>query len=182
MSRRLVATAFIVLVLLSPTYALDQEFDIPGGRRLVLHEDGTYEVVTLEVDTAVLAGSQFVIDIESTIELAVEYAMLEDPSLAILGKDLVLSMMQEMGLDDIVASEFPDFSVIFLDASRVLFTMEDEEPVETVYDVEPDLSLRILDEDSGWMTIGSFSSALDRIDIPVDDGVGTVQMKEIRRT
>ena len=169
----------VVLALMASQFILasDQEFDIGDGRRLVLHDDGTYEVVHAQVDTSLVVGSQYVIDMDSTMELALEYAILEDPSVALLGKDLLLSMMQETGLVELIEEQIPDFSMIFLDRERVLFTMEGEDPVEYPYRIAPDLSLGILIPDGGWYELGSFDTSFDMLDIPVDDGVGALRMK-----
>ncbi len=171
--------AIVVLALMASQFILasDQEFDIGDGRRLVLHDDGTYEVVHAQVDTSLVVGSQYVIDMDSTMELALEYAILEDPSVALLGKDLLLSMMQETGLVELIEEQMPDFSMIFLDRERVLFTMEGEDPVEYPYRIASDLSLGILIPDEGWYELGSFDSSFDMLNIPVDDGVGALRMK-----
>ena len=137
--------AIVVLALMASQFILasDQEFDIGDGRRLVLHDDGTYEVVHAQVDTSLVVGSQYVIDMDSTMELALEYAILEDPSVALLGKDLLLSMMQETGLVELIEEQIPDFSMIFLDMERVLFTMEGEDPVEYPYRIASDYDLMV---------------------------------------
>ena len=132
-SRIIIAIVVLALMASQFIFASDQEFDIGDGRRLVLHDDGTYEVVHAQVDTSLVVGSQYVIDMDSTMELALEYAILEDPSVALLGKDLLLSMMQETGLVELIEEQIPDFSMIFLDMERVLFTMEGEDPVEYPY-------------------------------------------------
>ena len=64
-SRIIIAIVVLALMASQLILASDQEFDIGDGRRLVLHDDGTYEVVHAQVDTSLVVGSQYVIDMDS---------------------------------------------------------------------------------------------------------------------
>lgn len=83
----------IAIICLSPLGAVT-EYSVGDGRRVILNDDGTYEIVTDTIDTSVLAGRNFRIDFDSLIDAAMNYAILEEPGLMLFGKDTLTSMLE----------------------------------------------------------------------------------------
>lgn len=100
------------------------EYAVGDGRRVILNDDGTYEIVTDTIDTSVLAGRNFKIDFDSLIDAAMNYAIIEEPGLMLFGKDTLTSMLEELGIMDQILTEIPDVNFIFISSDRVLVLQE----------------------------------------------------------
>ena len=135
-------------------------YDIGGGQSLILNEDGTYEIVKSSIDAGAIIGRQYKLDLNRSIDPINTLMMMEDPSTAILGKDFYRSMIEEMGLLDMIAAEIPDFSLIFLSPEKVLVTMEGEDPTELDYRITGGKELFVSEEE-----IGTFSDDFSEIQI-----------------
>ena len=92
MKKILVFTLF--LCVLASSFATD--YDIGGGQKLILKEDGTYEIITSVIDTSVVQGKQYSLDMKRSLDPLIELMVLEDPSLMLLGKDYVASLLEGM--------------------------------------------------------------------------------------
>lgn len=67
--KKKITLVLLLLVLATSLFATDQYIDTPDGRRLVLHEDGTYEY--LEVEPQSLVGAVYTPDFYKLIDLVV---------------------------------------------------------------------------------------------------------------
>ena len=74
-----------------------------------------------------------------------------------LGTDYYYSLLEDIGIIDMISSEIPDISFIFLSEEKVFFTMEGEEPLETTYRITPSKILYIVAKDDTEQEIGTFS-------------------------
>lgn len=92
MKKILVFTLF--LCVLASSFAAD--YDIGGGQKLILKEDGTYEIITSVIDTSVVQGKQYSLDMKRSLDPLIELMVLEDPSIMLLGKDYVASLLEGM--------------------------------------------------------------------------------------
>ena len=154
----------VVLVVLLTSFSLIAvTYDIGGGQTLVLNDDGTYEIVAAESDTSEIVGKQYKLEIERTIDPLIDLAIMEDPSIAALGRDFIYSLLEGM-----IESEIPEVSFVFLSQEKVLVTIEGEEPVEAEYRVAPDKSLFITAWDGTEEGLGTFSDDYGEIMISAD--------------
>ena len=153
----------VLVILLSSFSLIAVTYDIGGGQTLVLNDDGTYEIITVESDTSEIVGKQYKLEIERTIDPLIDLAMMEDPSMAALGRDFIYSMLAGM-----IESEIPEVSFVFLSQEKVLLTVAGEEPVEAEYRVAPDKSLFITTWDGTEESLGTFSDDYREIMISAD--------------
>lgn len=133
------------------------EYDIGGGQTLLLKEDGTYEIVEKTIDINKIIGKQYKFDLRRSLDLLISIVMLEDPTSVMLGKDYYYSLFEDTGIIDMISSEIPDISFIFLSEEKVFVTMEGEEPLETSYRITPSNNLYIVAKDGTEQEIGTFS-------------------------
>ena len=91
---------------------------------------------------------------------------MDDPSIA-----YYYSMLEDTGLIDMVTSEVPDFSVIFLSDEKVLISMEGEMPLEMDYRITPSKTLYTVNVDGIEQEFGTFSEEYDEICINIEDSV-----------
>lgn len=159
----------LVLTLSALSLFATQTFDIGGGRSLVLNEDGTYEIVSGQTSASVpsLAGSQYTLDIEALRSFLVEIAIASDPSLAMLGEELINSI-----IDYSLMSEELNISFIFLNDERVIMIFSDEDPVETTYYIDGSRRLYFNELDSSSsVLIGLFNEDYSSITLSDDSGM-----------
>lgn len=141
------------------------EYDIGGGQTLVLNDDGTYEIITTQIDSARIIGKQYKLALERSLDPLITLAMMEDPTFALLGKDFYYSLIEEMGVFDMVASEIPDFSLVFLSSRKVLLTAEGENPFEANYRISSTRTLFLTAVDGSEIELGTFNENYSEIRI-----------------
>ena len=159
MKKILVFTLF--LCVLASSFATD--YDIGGGQKLILKEDGTYEIITSVIDTSVVQGKQYSLDMKRSLDPLIELMVLEDPSIMLLGKDYVASLLEGM-----IGTEFPAVSLIFISGEKVLLTIEGSSPQEASYRISADNSLFITGADGEETEVGTFSPDFSELRIVVE--------------
>ncbi len=166
--RKIAAMIILFVLICSWIFAATTEYDIGGGQTLLLYEDGTYEIITSRIESEWIVGKQYKLDLMRTLDPFISLAMLEDPSSAFLGKEYYYSILEDTGLIDMIASEIPDFSIIFLSNDKVLLS-SDGETLETTYRITPTKVLFI----NGWneveSEIGIFSENYEEIRLSIED-------------
>lgn len=128
-------TLALAFVLCTCTLFAKTQYDIGDGRTLVLNDDGTYEILESQFDTSVLVGKQYRLDMDAIIDEAIDYAIAQDPSIAIFGKEILVSLIENTGLLDQLVEEIPDISFIVISSDTMLATMSGEEPMQCEYTV-----------------------------------------------
>lgn len=161
--RKILSAIMLTVFICSSIFAATAEYDIGGGQSLLLYEDGTYEIVTSQVDSDRIIGKQYKLDLMRTLDPFIRIAMMDDPSIA-----YYYSMLEDTGLIDMVTSEVPDFSVIFLSDEKVLVSV-DGETFETTYRITPAKVLYINGWDGVEQEIGTFNDDYEEICIPTED-------------
>ena len=85
--RKVITLVILLGFICSAVSASVTEYDLGGGQTLLLHEDGTYEIVTSKGEVDRIVGRQYKLDLMRSIDPFITLAMMEEPSLAFLGKD-----------------------------------------------------------------------------------------------
>lgn len=85
--RKVITLVILLGFICSAVSASVTEYDLGGGQTLLLHEDGTYEIITFQVEVDRIVGRQYKLDLMRSIDPFITLAMMEEPSLAFLGKD-----------------------------------------------------------------------------------------------
>lgn len=164
-----IAFIFLLLFFSFSVFAVT-EYDIGGGQTLILNDDGTYEIVLKELDYSSIIGMQYKLDLTRSLDPLITLAMMDDPSLAILGKEYFYSLIEETGYMDAIASEIPDISFVFLSQEKVLVIVEDESPLETDYRIDSDRTLTITNVYGEEFEFGTFSEDFTEIEI-ISEGI-----------
>ena len=166
--RKMTAMMMVLVLICSSIFSAANEYDIGGGQTLLLNEDGTYEIITSRVESDRIVGKQYKLDLMRTLDPLISLAMMEEPSSAILGKEYYYSVLEDTGLIDMIASEIPDFSVVFLSMEKVLVTI-DGEPFETTYRITPSRDLYVDGWDGVEREFGIFSENYEEIRLTIED-------------
>lgn len=133
--KRFIVMLSFVSIMLSSLFCAVQEYDIGNGQTLFLNEDGTYEIISSEIDSDEIVGKQYKLDFTRSIDPLITLVMMEEPSAAILGRDFYYDLLAEMGILDMLKEEIPDFSCIFISSDKALFTITGEDPIEVDYHI-----------------------------------------------
>ena len=169
--RKVITLVILLGFICSAVSASATEYDLGGGQTLLLHEDGTYEIVTSKVEVDRIVGRQYKLDLMRSVDPFITLAMMEEPSLAFLGKDYYYSILEDTGIMDMIIAEIPDFSMVFLSDEKVLISMEGEIPLEMDYRITPSKTLYIVNIDGIEQEFGNFSEEYDEICINVEDSI-----------
>lgn len=139
------------------------EYDIGGGKTLIVYDDGSIETIDNRVDPTFLIGRQYAIDWEESLYPFISIAVAAEPSLALFREDALAEMM---------ASYFgitgDSISIIFLSEDEVLMasSIEGSSDIERYdYMLAPGKVVYILD---GEGTVMLFNDDYSAITIPVD--------------
>ena len=105
----------ISFILVCSSISAITEYDIGGGQMLLLNDDGTYEIISSEVEFNRIIGKQYKLDIMRSIDPFIKLAMMEDPSYAFLGEEYYLHQETE-------ARSFPELRslIVGVDIDRDL--------------------------------------------------------------
>ena len=149
---------FIAAVLIAFALSLPAvtEYDIGGGQKVLLYEDGTYDVVAPRMDTSKLAGSQYSLDWDALLSFFADLMIVEDPDMAILDKGFVTGMLRAM------IGEF-EIHFVFLSSDEVLVSMTGEIPDTFSYRLDSNRNLYVEDE-----RIGGFSEDYSRLNFVIE--------------
>lgn len=149
--RRAAAFLLAALFLLAPLPA-EQRFELADGNILIVHDDGSTEVVNPAAEDVSLAGKRFDLDYDATIRAMLPMLYAESPELAILGDDLVMSLVETM-----VGEQLPPVSVIFVDESTCVAYL-DGETVTVEYEVAADGEITITGDDGAEKKFGTLAT------------------------
>ena len=94
--RKVITLVILLGFICSAVSASATEYDLGGGQTLLLHEDGTYEIVTSKVEVDRIVGRQYKLDLMRSIDPFITLAMMEEPSLAFLGKEYYYSILEDI--------------------------------------------------------------------------------------
>ena len=169
--RKFIALVILLGFICSAVSASVTEYDLGGGQTLLLHEDGTYEIIISQVEVDRIVGRQYKLDLMRSIDPFITLAMMEEPSLAFLGKDYFYSILEDTGIMDMIMAEIPDFSMVFISEDKVLVSLEGEIPLEMDYRITPSKTLYIVNIDGIEQEFGNFSEEYDEICINVEDSI-----------
>ena len=92
----------ISFILVCSSISAITEYDIGGGQMLLLNDDGTYEIISSEVEFNRIIGKQYKLDIMRSIDPFIKLAMMEDPSYAFLGEAYYSAILEETGIMEAV--------------------------------------------------------------------------------
>ena len=154
--RKGIALLILLGFICSAVSASVTEYDLGGGQTLLLHEDGTYEIVTSKVEVDRIVGRQYKLDLMRSIDPVITLAMMEEPSLAFLGKEYYYSILEDTGIMGMIMAEIPDFSMVFLSDD---------------YRITPSKTLYTVNVDGIEQEFGTFSEEYDEICINIEDSV-----------
>ena len=169
--RKVITLVILLGFICSAVSASVTEYDLGGGHTLLLHDDGTYEIITSQVEVDRIVGRQYKLDLMRSIDSVITLAMMEEPYFAFLGKEYYYSILEDTGIMDMIIAEIPDFSMVFLSDEKVLVTMEGEMPLEMDYRITPSKALYIVNIDGIEQEFGTFSEEYDEICINVEDSI-----------
>ena len=152
----------ILLILISALmyfslYASSTELDIGGGQKIILNEDGTYEIASEEVESERLIGKQYKAD---------WYKSLDSQFISLLRMADTTGMLWSLdddAIQELLLSRAPDTSVVFLSADKLLLAIEGEAPTEASYRITPAKELYIISDGSEEEYIGTFNDDYSEI-------------------
>lgn len=82
-----------ILLCLALTLSAVTEYDIGGGKTLVVYDDGSSEIVEKLIDPIIIVGRQYSFDAEETVRTALPRFRAENPLLAFADEDFLISML-----------------------------------------------------------------------------------------
>lgn len=173
--------AFVIMisiVLVCSSISAVTEYDIGGGQMLLLNDDGTYEIISSEVEFDRIVGKQYKLDIMRSIDPFIKLAMMEDPSYAFLGEEYYSAILKETGIMDMIATEIPDVSIVFLSEESILLIYEGNSPFETSYRISSAKKLYLTGNDGDEREIGTFSDDYEEIKLAIDDTLPLYLVKQ----
>ena len=66
--RKVITLVILLGFICSAVFASITEYDLGGGQTLLLHEDGTYEIITSQVEVDRIVGRQYKLDLMRSID------------------------------------------------------------------------------------------------------------------